>query len=268
MASADRYFMTGGLRLRYRDQGAGGAILWLHGWTQDLELWDPQCAEFRATSRVLRFDRRGFGRSGGQPDLVADVSDLRALLDQLEIERTVLVGASQGARVALAFALGHRERVMSLVLDGPPNPAEDAQAAEEISLDAHRALMRDGGIAAFREAWRRHPLMRLRTSDPGARKLLDTMLERYRGLDLLPADSSLPGLDAPALARLGLPVLIVNGQYDTPARRRAGLELCRSIPGAEHAVIADAGHLANLDEPRAYNEAIRSFLRRQSLAAA
>lgn len=268
MSDADRYFQAGDVRLRYRDEGAGAAIIWLHGWTLDLEIWEPQCAEFRGSMRVVRLDRRGFGLSAGRPDPEADTADLRALLDHLQVARAALVGMSQGARVALAFALRHPERVMSLVLDGPPDPAEDAQAGEEISIGEYRALIRDRGIAAFREAWREHPLMRLQTAEPAARALVDGMLDRYRGLDLLQPALPAPPLDSSALVRLRLPVLVVNGQFDTAERRRAGERLCRGIPGAERALVPGAGHIANLDQPRVYNDIVRAFIQRPSSVAA
>lgn len=268
MHSVDRYFHAGGLRLRYRDEGAGATVVWLHGWTLDLEVWEPQCQALRASMRVVRLDRRGFGLSEGRPDLAADVADLQALLDQLEIARVALVGMSQGARVALAMALRHPERVASLVLDGPPDAGEGAESAEEISIDEYRALVREGGLGAFKEAWRRHPLMELRTADPGARTLVNRMLERYRGLDLLEPPPPPAAFEALALARLRLPVLVINGELDTVQRLRAGERLARGIPGAERSLLPDAGHLANLDNPRAYNDLVRAFIMRPSSVAA
>jgi pimeloyl-ACP methyl ester carboxylesterase len=65
-----------------------------------------------------------------------------------------------------------------------------------------------------------------------------------------------------------LPALVINGALDTAARLRAGEALARTLPVAERVVLAGAGHLPNLDDAGAYNEALRSFLRRQSRAAA
>ncbi len=60
----------------------------------------------------------------------------------------------------------------------------------------------------------------------------------------------------------------MNGEFDTTLRRRAGEALARALPLAERVVVPGAGHLPNLDTPRAYNEAVRAFLKRQSRAAA
>ena len=75
---------------------------------------------------MIRYDRRGFGLSEGTPGRAADAEDLGRLLDHLRLDAATLVGLSQGARVALAFALRQPERVSALVLDGPPDETGDA----------------------------------------------------------------------------------------------------------------------------------------------
>src|SRR5262245_46586792 len=121
MQARDPHFSSGGARLRYRDEGAGPAGVLIHGWTLDLEAWDPQVAARALGLRCRRYGRRGFGLSEGTPDRVADVEALLRLLDHLGLASATLVGLSQGARVALAFALRCPERVSALTLDGPPD---------------------------------------------------------------------------------------------------------------------------------------------------
>ena len=268
---SDRQFHTGEISLRYRDEGEGPAVVLLHGWTLDLDLWGAQAAALRDSMRVLRFDRRGFGLSGGTPDARADVGDLVALLDHLQVGRAAVVGMSQGARAALAAALCIPHRVTALVLDGPPDcfSAGDAEADTDLSMEPFRTLARAEGMDAFRRVWRAHPLMRLHTDDPAAYAALDRMLARYPGRDLTgPAPAAAAAVDAASLTRLSLPVLIVGGQYDTPARIRAADALARALPGAERRRIPGAGHLANLDNPTDYNDNLRAFLQRQSRVAA
>ena len=64
MIAADRHLSVPGARLRYRDEGAGPAVVFVHGWTLDLDMWEPQ-APLAAQLRLVRFDRRGFGLSSG-----------------------------------------------------------------------------------------------------------------------------------------------------------------------------------------------------------
>ncbi|MGH8315428.1 MAG: alpha/beta fold hydrolase, partial [Steroidobacterales bacterium] len=271
MQASDQDFALEHVRLRFRDEGAGQPMAFIHGWTLDLDLWDPQCEEFRHSMRTVRHDRRGFGLSSGRPSLADDVDDLAALLDHLGIARTVLVGMSQGARVALAFALQFPRTVSCIVLDGPPSYTGDPEsgADEALPLAQYRELVRAGGLDTFRRAWREHPYMQLQSKSAESAELLARMLDRYPGSDLLatPTISYRP-LDARALAALRVPVLIVNGQHDVKSRKHAGDQLARLLPRAERVLLPDAGHLANLDNPRAYNETIRRFLERQALAAA
>src|SRR5215470_1548091 len=102
--AADRFLRVNGTRLRYRDEGCGPALLLVHGWTLDLEMWDPQVSALRNSLRLIRLDRRGHGLSDGSPAAHRDSEDLEALCNQLALDRVAVVGMSQGARSALGFA--------------------------------------------------------------------------------------------------------------------------------------------------------------------
>ena len=271
MQALDDYFPSGGVRLRFRDEGEGMPVVFIHGWTVDLDVWNPQARNLAGSMRVIRFDRRGFGLSQGAPSVASDVDDLRVLLDRLAIPRASLVGSSQGARVALSFAMRLPDRVAAIVLDGPPDEvgSQDAAGEGDFSVDEFRRLAQAGGADAFRRVWRAHPLMKLHTSDAKAQALLDAMLARYPARDLLgPASAPSQPVGTALLERFRKPVLVVNGEFDTRVRLQAGERLRQSLPAAERILIAGAGHLPNLDNPVDYDEAVQTFLRRQSRAAA
>ena len=271
MQDLGEQFRSGDAWLRVRDQGAGAPVVFIHGWTLDLDAWESQAAAFAASHRVVRYDRRGFGLSGGQPGRAADAQDLERLVEAIEPGAVSLVGHSQGARVALAFALRHPERVAALVLDGPPDEVGDPENAgdEDFSIAEYRRLVAERGVEAFRQAWRGHPLMRLHGGDASARSLVARLLERYPARDLTCREEPPPPpAGSAALARLRRPVLVVNGQFDTAVRSRAGLAIARALPLSEHATVPGAGHLPNLDAPAAYNDALRAFFQKQSRAAA
>ena len=99
--SPDRYLSVHGARLRYRDEGRGPAVVLVHGWTLDLEMWEPQVAALRASLRLVRLDRRGFGLSSGCPSVASDASDIDAICRHLGLARVALIGMSQGARAVL-----------------------------------------------------------------------------------------------------------------------------------------------------------------------
>ncbi len=265
--SVDRYFVHNGARLRYREEGHGPAVVLVHGWTLDLEMWEPQVAALRNAFRLVRLDRRGFGLSSGCPAPELDVADLDALLRHLALGRVSLVGMSQGARAVLGFAATAPARVSCLVLDGPPDLDAAAGADDDVPLAEYRELVRTLDIAAFRSKWINHPLTQLRTRDPGAHRLLNAMIERYPGTDLLhePAPAGARA-GAIALECVAAPALVITGEHDLARRVAAADSLARRLPHAERAAIPNAGHLPNLDNPDAYNNLVRAFLGRQTSA--
>ncbi|HEY2678128.1 MAG TPA: alpha/beta hydrolase [Steroidobacteraceae bacterium] len=249
--SADRYLDVPGARLRYRDEGRGPAVMLLHGWTLDLEMWDPQVAGLRSDLRLVRFDRRGSGH---------DATDMAALCRHLNIARIALIGMSQGARASLQFAAKAPEIVSALILDGPP--ALDGAAAEDDVPIAHlREVLESRGVEAFRREWRSHPLVQLRSRDPAIRQLVDRMIERYAAQDL-DARDAIPPL---SLDSMPAPTLILSGEFDLSSRLRTAARLRAQLRAAEHVVVPDAGHLINLDQPKIYNELCRSFLARHAI---
>jgi 3-oxoadipate enol-lactonase len=269
----DRYFAVDGAQLRYRDEGSGPAVLLVHGWALDLEMWNALAVALRDEFRVVRLDRRGFGLSSGRPSLERDVRDLDALWRHLGLGRAALLGMSQGARAVLGLATAAGTRVSCMVLDGPPDlqcgPMADDHASEgDIPLARYSALARAQGMDALRREWATHPLIRLRTVDPGARALLNSIIRRYPGNDLLGQTAERGHTAADALPeRIVTPMLIITGAYELDSRVQAADQLAQRYACAERAVIADSAHLPNLDNPSAYNVLVRAFFRRHAAAA-
>lgn len=264
----DCYLPVTGALLRYRDEGRGPAVLLIHGWTLDLDMWEPQVAELAAAFRLVRLDRRGFGRSSGRASLAADVRDALRLCDRLQLDRLACVGMSQGARVALQLCRIAPERISCVVLDGPPAGLGDdaADEGDEVPLAEYRSLLAAGDIETFRRRWASHPLTQLESDSPRARALLQRMMARYGGNDLL--QQELPTAedhwDRTVAASLRTPALVITGEHDLPARLRAADALAGALALGERARIAAARHLPNLDNPSAYNSVLRAFLDRHA----
>lgn len=259
--SLDLFLDAPGARLRLRDDGAGPPVVFLHGWAFDLDLWEPQVAALAQSHRLIRIDRRGFGLSSGEPSLARDVEDVSFVLDRCELEPVVLVGASQGARVALRAARELPGRVVGLVLDAPPDEvsaAEQALTADELPLAEYRELARAGDVAAVRKAWSRHPFTWLWRGDEAMRARLAHVIERYPGRDLLTTQARPVPLGR-ELSAITAPALVLNGEHDTVARQAAGELLARALPNARRVLVPGAGHLPNLDQPRFYQRTLLQF---------
>jgi pimeloyl-ACP methyl ester carboxylesterase len=256
----NQFIEVRGARLRVRIAGEGPAVLFVHGWAIDLDMWTPQFAALAGRYRLIAFDRRGFGYSSGAAGIDHDLADIEQLLQKLDIDCVAIVGMSQGARVALRWAAYAPSATTCLVLDGPPSDLLAMHRPQgEIALATYRELVRNEGIEVFRKHWLEHPLMRLYTSEPRAHALVREMVGRYPGQDLVGEQSAQPAGGA-NVQPLDLPILIINGELDTSVRIDAGAELAHALPRAQLALIPSAGHLSNLDNPSAYNQALDQFL--------
>lgn len=258
--SSDQYLTLDGVRLRYRDEGAGPAVVLLHGWTLDLEMWEPQVEGLRERFRLLRFDRRGFGLSSGAPDIAADATDARCLCHHVGIRRAAFVGMSQGARILERLILDSPTLLACVVFDGAPDMRPGGTLTNaDIPFAQLSELAKAQGLAAFRAAWAEHPLSKLLTADAGMHALLGKILDRYPGTDLLAPGPGTPM--APFVPeQVRIPAIVLNGELDLPSRRHAGDLLARALPVAERILIPQAGHIANLDNPRDYNDALVRFI--------
>jgi pimeloyl-ACP methyl ester carboxylesterase len=254
----------GGAEIEYDARGEGPAILFLHAFPLGLFMWDSQVAALEATHRVVRFDDRGFGGSPpqGSPltmDRIAD--DGAALLDHLGIDRAAVCGCSMGGYAAFAMVRRHAARIRALVLQDT-RPGADSQEARENRAAVAERVLREGSKAAA-DAY----LPKL-VGETTHRKRPD-LLARLREVILAApprgiADALL-GLGArvdsqPALAEIRVPTLVICGAEDvlTPPSESEAMQ--RAIRGSRLEVIPEAGHLANLENPEAFDAALVRFL--------
>jgi 3-oxoadipate enol-lactonase len=246
-----------GARLVYEVTGEGPAVVLIHGFGLDMRMWDPQAGPLAARFRVVRYDCRGFGASGPFDPAVpyTHAGDLVALLDHLDIGDAVLVGLSFGGRVALQTALADPGRVCGLalldaVLDGVPWDPESARALDEVAR-----RVQANGVLAGREAWLAHPLFATARERPDLAGPLAAMVAGYPGQHWLGQDphrQTRPPIDV--LEGVAGPVLVAVGEREVPGFREMSAVLARRIPGATYRVVADAGHMINMEQPAAVNE--------------
>lgn len=238
--------------------GEGPPVLLVHGWTLDRRVWRPQVEALAARFRVIAWDRRGFGRSSAPPDLVREPDDLAAVADAFGAQRFALVGMSQGARVALAFASRHPERVAAIAVQGTPlsDVVSGEGEDEAVPIAEMTALARDGELDAMRRLWRAHPLLGVHGGKAVAE--LDAIIAEYEGRDLLAPGAPLH-VTTGDLARLRTPILAITGREEPVWRHKVAERLARAV-AATRLDIAGGGHLCNLCQPALYNHALIGFL--------
>jgi 2-succinyl-6-hydroxy-2,4-cyclohexadiene-1-carboxylate synthase len=261
-----------GRTLAAERSGRGPALMLLHGYTGTGRSMHGVARAFERDFDTIAPDLPGHGRSadraaGHAYDFDACVDDLVETLAATGHDSAHWLGYSMGARLALACAVRHPSRVMSLVLlAGRAGIADPAERADRLHADeALAARIEERGIEAFVDEWLAQPVFAT------LRRLGPEFLERERAArlanDARGLASSLrvlgPAAQPPlfdALPRVAVPVLLVAGALDARFVAAAH-ELARSLPRAEVCVIADAGHAAHVERPEAFLRVVREFLR-------
>lgn len=255
----------GDVALHVADAGRGRPLLLVHGFPLDHRMWRHQIEALAASHRVLAPDLRGFGRSSVTPGVVTMeqmADDLAAMLDALGItERAVFCGLSMGGYVAWSFFRRHAERLRALILCDT-RAAPDSPEAAQNRLDTAQRVQREG-TAPLVET------MLPRIFGPQAAERCPEAVALAREAVLAaPAEgvaAALRGMaqrsdSRPLLGAIGLPALLVVGEHDAispPAEMR---EMAQAMPRARLVEIAEAGHMAPLEQPGAVNEALAEFL--------
>ena len=244
--------------------GVGGeerpVLLCLHGWTLDKHSFGFQRELLEYNVTLATFDRRGFGDSPLVPNFSREVADLRAVISAIG-RPVVLYGVSQGARLALRFALDGCEGLRGLILQGGHidglQVAEDPE--EAIPFDRYRQWLSGGELQQFRADWLAHPLMH-RGCESVPPEVMARLVESYRGADLL-SENALPRpMDVGAeLDMLQVPLLVVTGEHEVSSRWQH-TEVLAGLANAQSVVIEGGGHLCNVSHPGAVNRAIGGWL--------
>jgi pimeloyl-ACP methyl ester carboxylesterase len=116
---AGDYLELGGSKIYYEQCGSGPAIVLLHDGLVHAVTWDGVWDSLCGKYRVIRYDRRGYGRSDSPTATFSPTDDLYKLLSHLNVSHAVVVGSSSGGALAIDFALEHPRMVDGLLLLGP-----------------------------------------------------------------------------------------------------------------------------------------------------
>lgn len=250
--------------LAAEETGSGPAVVLMHGWTLDRRMWALQARALADRFTLIAIDRRGFGQSTAPADRAREVDDLVRLADRCGLAGFHLVGMSQAGATAIAFAQRHRERVISLVLQGISIAGipDHANASDHIPLADYADLVRLGALDSMKRHWAGHALMAGLSGE--AAEIGAAMLADYDGRDLL-AGVAGPSARLDSVAGLTVPVLAITGDEDTAWRRSVTQALARTAPLGQARFVRGAGHLCNLSHPAQYNAAVSAFLARPLL---
>jgi pimeloyl-ACP methyl ester carboxylesterase len=245
--------------LHLADTGAGDAILFLHGFGLDGRMWDAQVADFKTTHRALTADLPGFGRSPRSIDRTPVADLLARALDGLGVTEAHVVGLSLGGAVAADFALTHPDRVRSLAL------ADALLLGYPATLDTWErcmALARAGDCAGAIAHWLTDGVFAVARTQPDVWERIHGMLVGYDCAHWTGAAALQWAVTKPRerLPELRGPALVLVGERDTPAFHAMADAYAAGIGGATKRVLPGAGHVSCMEEPAAFNRALREFL--------
>jgi len=269
-----------GARLAYARIGSGPPLVKAANWLSHLELdwrvgvWRHWLPLFGRRHTLVRYDARGNGLSDwAPPELSFErfVSDLATVFDAAGVERAPLVGLSQGASVAVAYAARHPERVSALILIGGCARGWRAKNRPSLSrkFEAMMVLMRDGWggrNAAFRQIF-------TTTFFPDADQKITDEFNELQRVTTTPQNaaallSALGDIDVREdLPRVKVPTLVLHCRDDAVVPMKDGVELASGIAGARFVPLESRNHVVLPTEPAwaRFSSEIETFLAQEAL---
>ncbi|HVL36798.1 MAG TPA: alpha/beta fold hydrolase [Burkholderiales bacterium] len=257
-----------GIKIDYRIDGKEGApyVTFVTGIANDHTLWDPQVEALGASYRILRYDLRGHGdtqATEGDYAMELLVRDLTGLLNELNIQKTHLVGLGLGGAIVQSFAIGNSHRVNALVpcccraKMVPEFAAMWHKLREAVAKDGVEAIVEPTVQRWFSEDWK--------AANPKVLQNVRNMIRGTTSFGYLGVTAAFLRLDIEErLKDIKAPTLYVSGAEDKlggPPELMA--ELAKKVRGAEHKSVPKAAHIANLQNPAGFNAVVGEFLKRQ-----
>lgn len=256
-----------GLRIAYRQSGDGPPLVLLHGGMEDSRAWSPQLDGLSNEFTVLAWDAPGCGRSTDVPETwrLNDYADALAdWLGAIGIVHPHVLGLSWGSSVALELYRRHSGLPVSLILSGAYAGWAGSLPADEVARRLASVLA--GADASDDELFAGFPGL----FSPAAPPQLVEELRRiavdnsgrahpggYRAMAHSMAEADLREV----LPLIRVPTLLLYGELDARSPLTVAETLRSSIPVAELVVIPGVGHVANLENPKAFNQEVRQFVR-------
>jgi 3-oxoadipate enol-lactonase len=252
---------SNGVNIYYEVRGTGIPVVFLHGYTLDTRMWQDQFDFFSRNHKAVIFDARGHGQSDSPQTGYARedrTADLWNLAEHLRLARFHLVGFSMGGGDALAFAIDHHERLLSLTLIG--SVAAGWQGTKRFHDFAPVAKQQGADEAKRRYAASILSYYDQRHSD--LRNKLESMISEFKGAPWLDPmkDRYVRRNDLKLAANIRIPTLIIAGERDIFLRPLAD-KLHKIIPGSRLEVFPNVGHVVSMEAPDRLNDCLDGFFR-------
>jgi 3-oxoadipate enol-lactonase len=224
-----------------------------------LQMWEPQMRALTQVFRVIRYDRRGHGKSSVPPgpySIERFGRDVIAILDDLAIEKVHWCGLSMGGMVGQWLGANAPARIGKLILANTachyPDPTNWINRIKAV---------KEGGLASVADTviagWLTDDF---RAREPQIAANLRSMLVATPAEGYIACCEALSRLDLREdLPKIKSPTLVIAGRFDKSTPISAGEMIRSNIPGASMTIV-DAAHISNVEAPLAFNDAVLGFL--------
>ncbi len=252
-----------GITIAYSDCGTGLPIIFLHAFPLNRSMWaqqeDALCSQFR----IITIDLRGHGESDAplwHYTLEQSADDVYALLDRLSIQQAIFTGLSMGGYILFAFYRKYAARVKGLILADTKAQADTEEGKEGRFQMAQTAYKK--GPSAIAD------IMIPKLLSPATIQTNPNLVQQVRAMiegnqisgiaGNLMAMAERPN-SVPLLSQITCPTQIIVGELDQATPLSDAKLMAEQIPHARLAIIPNAAHLANLEQPEAFNRIVGSF---------
>src|SRR6476646_7264029 len=249
---------SSGLWIGLVEAGGGDEtpIVFLHGVGSDKSVWHPQLDHFGKARRAIAFDYPGYGDSDPAPDGTTrdDYAEaIHAAMHALDVERAHVCGLSLGGVVAIALCHAVPNHCASLILADTFAVHPDGEAIYQ------RGLAGSTDLPAMAEA--RVDVLIAQPADPAVRsEVVETMSRIDPAAYRIGAKAVWLADQRDRVAAIRTPTLVICGEDDKPTPPGLSRELHAMIAGSQLAMIPNAGHLTNLEQPAEFNRLVDEFI--------
>jgi len=263
----------GNAQVYYDTAGDGTPFVMIHAGVADSRQWNNEFAYFSRNYQVLRYDLRGYGKSEPADGEFNHMEDLLSLLDFLNLhEPIILMGCSMGGGLAMDFSLTHPKRVKALIMVGSGPSGLELDVPTPAKFEEADKAIESGNLDLIAEIetqiWFDGEGRRPEDVDPSMRKLAYEMDYTALSHEAKKLGERLPNTDVMAYGRLSLldiPVLIIVGSHDVPYILACADYMIENVKFARKAIIRNAAHLPNMDQPEEFRVMVESFLDEHAL---
>lgn len=253
------YINLGNDKIFYETAGEGDVLVFLHDGLVHREIWDEQFSFFSKKYKVVRYDRRSYGKSSAASGAYSNLEDLDSLFTHLNVDKACLLAMSSGGALAIDFALQYPEKVRSLVLVGAvvggfPYTQHFYSRGGHLPADLKTFEDRILYYAA------KDPYEIFRENKDAEKKVVGFVKSFPRKEHGSAARAPTPKPAYKRLDEIRVPTLILVGEFDIPdVHAHAGV-IQAGIANSKRDIIPKSGHLIPIEQPERFNDAVEKFL--------